>query len=156
MITMKQRAAALEAIAKANGGVLTPDAVVQAASNPKHVLHGDFDWDDAVAAHKQRLNTARQLITSIRVVIEIEEVPISAISYVRDCRQGRKSQGYINVDALAKRKEDARATVMLELERIIGVIERSRSIAASLGLSAQFEIMLKEALSAKMRIQRGK
>jgi hypothetical protein len=153
MIAMKQKAAALKAIAKANGGILTPDAVVEHARDPKSILHGDFDWNDQTAAHEQRLNAARRLITSIRVVIEIKNVKVSAISYVRDIRQERGDQGYISVEGLARRKEDAKETLLLELERIIGTVQRTRMIAASLGLESFFEAILEEALQAQMVIQ---
>lgn len=47
-------------------GRLTPEAVVQAASAEDHPLHDRFEWDDTTAAHKYRLNQARQLIRVVR------------------------------------------------------------------------------------------
>jgi hypothetical protein len=152
MLTMQQKKEAIDGIAKANGGVVTPEAVVEAAKNPRHILHEVFDWNDQTAAHQHRLNAARQLISSIEVIVETDDVTVTAISYIRDIRKGRKEQGYVSVDALGKRKADAKATLSLELERIIGSIERSRLIAGSLGLAPFFETMLQQALAAKIRI----
>jgi hypothetical protein len=46
-------------------GLATPEAVITAAREPTSALHGLFDWDDASAAHKQRLQMARQVIRSV-------------------------------------------------------------------------------------------
>lgn len=59
---------ALEDIAKANGGSLTPHAVLDVAKNTRHVLHRHFTWDDAVAAKAHRLHQARVIIRAVRVV----------------------------------------------------------------------------------------
>lgn len=58
---------ALAAIAKEGGGRLKPAAVVNKAKDPEHVLHRHFEWDDAAAAHRYRIDQARSLISSIRV-----------------------------------------------------------------------------------------
>ena len=46
-------------------GLATPEAVVTAAQDPTSALHPLFDWDDVSAAHKQRLQVARQIIRSV-------------------------------------------------------------------------------------------
>jgi len=153
---MQEKAKLLEAIAEENDGDLTPGAVVETARNPRHPLHQCFDWDDKSAAAKQRLATARQLISSVQVVVEIDDVMISAISYVRDVRKGRHEQGYCTVDALGKRREDSRQTLMIELERLEGGIKRARAIAAGLGLGEFLEVALMDIIRAKIRVQRKK
>lgn len=55
-------AAELRRIAKANGGVLQPEAVVRAAMPESSPLHSRFEWSDDVAAQNYRLWQARQLI----------------------------------------------------------------------------------------------
>lgn len=52
-----------------NSGELTPEAVVDAARNPKNPLHSAFEWDDAKAAQEHRLQTAGLLIRSIVVTV---------------------------------------------------------------------------------------
>lgn len=49
-------------------GELTPAVVVDEAANPTHPLHTRFEWDNAVAGHAYRLDQARALIRSARVV----------------------------------------------------------------------------------------
>jgi hypothetical protein len=47
-------------------GRLTPAIVVEAAQAEDHPLHSRFEWDDAVAGHKYRLQQAKQLIRVVR------------------------------------------------------------------------------------------
>lgn len=69
---------ALAKIATANKGHLTPKAVVTEARNDRSVLHRHFEWDDQTAAEAFRLDQARNLIRSIRVVGEDDEAPVQA------------------------------------------------------------------------------
>lgn len=48
-------------------GRLTPDDVVNVASDPAHPLHKSFEWDDSVAGAHYRREQARNLIKSVRV-----------------------------------------------------------------------------------------
>ncbi len=61
---------ALKEIAKRDGGKLRPQAVVDAAKDEDSPLHNAFCWDDAEAARLYRLDQARRLIRSFKVVIE--------------------------------------------------------------------------------------
>ena len=58
---------ALAALAVSAGGELTPKAVVEGAKAADSILHRHFDWDDAVAADKWRVEQARDLIRCIRI-----------------------------------------------------------------------------------------
>jgi len=57
----------LLSIRSANGGVLTPEAVVDAARDSTHPLHSRFEWDDSVAAEKYRREQAHVLIQKAKV-----------------------------------------------------------------------------------------
>jgi len=43
------RLAELERLRRAGKGILRPEAVVEAATDPKNVLHDQFEWDDGAA-----------------------------------------------------------------------------------------------------------
>lgn len=58
---------ALQEIATASDGRLTPKAVVDAARSRKSPLHPHFEWDDAAAAESYRMDQARNLIRIVRV-----------------------------------------------------------------------------------------
>lgn len=46
----------------------TPNDVIRAAKPKRSPIHGDFEWDDAIAGHEHRLWQARHLLNSIEVV----------------------------------------------------------------------------------------
>jgi hypothetical protein len=50
---------------------LTAENVVKEASDPKSPMHLAFTWDDTAAARAHRLDQARYLIGSIRVVVKM-------------------------------------------------------------------------------------
>src|SRR5207244_3697017 len=64
---------ALAAISDKAGGHLTPDAVVAAARERRSPLHRHFEWDDATAAEKYRVDQARSLIRSVHLSHEDSE-----------------------------------------------------------------------------------
>jgi hypothetical protein len=59
-------------LAKRNNGVLTAEAVVEAARPESSPLHTAFTWDNDEAAEKWRLHQARNLILKINI-----ETPVS-------------------------------------------------------------------------------
>lgn len=58
---------ALAAISAKADGHLLPNAIVEAASNNRHILHKHFEWDDGEAAKQWRIEQARSLVQSIHV-----------------------------------------------------------------------------------------
>ena len=60
----------IEALNKRHGGHAPDGSLVEHARNPKSVLHNDFEWDDAVAGDKYRLNTEKKIKRSLVVVTE--------------------------------------------------------------------------------------
>ena len=52
----------------AQGQPLTPEAVVAVATDPDHVLHESFEWNDSVASHNYRVWQARHLIRGVKIV----------------------------------------------------------------------------------------
>jgi len=66
MPSSMQVATVLDELNQAHGH-LTPDLVVQAATDEKSPLHPVFEWDDGKAAHQHRLWQARKLIRSVRI-----------------------------------------------------------------------------------------
>jgi hypothetical protein len=59
---------ALERLRQENKGRLHPGDVVEDAQNRRSPLHPAFEWEEAVAANKYRLDQARALIRSLQVV----------------------------------------------------------------------------------------
>ena len=59
-------------LAKQNGGMLSPEAVVESARSERSILHPHFEWSNTKAAELYRLQQARTLI---RVVVDVVTVP---------------------------------------------------------------------------------
>lgn len=71
----------MERVRKAHNGRLEPEMLVRQARSKRSALHDHFEWDDAVAAEKHRLDQAGALIRSLTVDISksnLESKPIRA------------------------------------------------------------------------------
>ena len=71
--TMKAERKFLEKLAKQHDGVLLVDHVLDAAADPKCILHKHFQWDNSKAAEAYRRMQARQLIQ--KCVVTIDKAP---------------------------------------------------------------------------------
>lgn len=145
-------AAALAVLAAANAGRLTPDQVVEAASDPASPLHDQFEWDDSVAAVEYRRDQARTLIRSVNVKIEVGGVILRAPQYVRD-PAAERAQGYATLQRLKSDEDVAREAVVAEFVRASAALSRARAIAAALGLSDQINVLHEQvsAFTAKLK-----
>lgn len=54
-------------------GGLTPQKLVDVSRDINHPLHGEFEWDDSIAAEAYRVTQAKQLIRDITIVRDEEE-----------------------------------------------------------------------------------
>jgi hypothetical protein len=115
-------------------GLATPAAVVEAARDPSSELHFLFDWDDASAAQKQRLQTARMIIRS--VVYRVQSIGANVNDYtaafvsVRETAedddevQGTPDkQGYASITRVLS-EEKLRKQMTAALARDMGVLIR--------------------------------
>lgn len=123
-------------------GRLTPDLVVMEARNPDSILHNLFEWDDAEAGHQHRLFQARQIITSVRVVITTENRKISTVYYVRDPEADPMEQGYVSIDKLKTDKDLARESIVLEFSRATAYLQRAKNHADALGLADDIDELI--------------
>jgi hypothetical protein len=92
----------LERIKRQNNGFLTPQEVVNEARKTNSPLHNCFDWNDSTAAEQWRLQQARQLITSINLVIEYKGKQEEIDAYVNvflPNKKGKCFQAYIDIQS---------------------------------------------------------
>lgn len=52
------------------------------ASDPGHPAHGWFTWDDEAAAHRYRLDQAREFISGLRITFEVKKQHRSGVRVV--------------------------------------------------------------------------
>ncbi len=125
------------------GGRLSPEDVLRSAASTNSPLHDYFEWDDSAAAQKHRLEQARQLIRSVRVVVEVvdrgtsKKVVVMCPTYVRDPQRAPNECGYVAVRQLKNESDNARKLLHYEFSRVESILHRSITIAEGLGLSRE-------------------
>lgn len=124
-------------------GRITAKRLVDAARDKKHPLHKDFIWDDKRAAEKHRLDRAREIIQSVRVVVTTETQRISCVGYVRDPSVDPRLQGMISTARLQTESEMAYAVLQQEANRIQSMVERARQFAVVVNLEDELEDILR-------------
>jgi len=119
----------LDKIRRARGGELMPTAVVEAARDPAHPLHGFFEWDDSRAAEAYRLDQARAIIRLVRIDdIDPDEPPRAFLSIGSD--RGTSYRSFDDVKASA----DLRDAVLRQAEKDLEAFQRRyRSLKDVLG-----------------------
>jgi hypothetical protein len=125
---------ALEAIRVANAGELHPQAVVEGARPPESLLHRYFEWNDQKAADAYRVDQARALIRSIRVIDDDDRSRPAFVSIRADAGVAYRSIEDVlsNGDlrdrllAQAQRDLDAWTARYRELREIVELVEPAR------------------------------
>lgn len=156
MTTKAEMKALRDAIAacKDRSGRIRPELVVEAARDPKSVLHRKFKWDVHKAAMAHWLATAQELIRQVKLVVVVEDVRISAPFYVSDPTVDFSA--YVETTSLAGRNSVAEDVLLDETARIEGAVARARGAAAVFKLSGHFEKMLAHAVAVKRKVRRRK
>jgi len=120
---------AIQAIADANDGRVTPEQVVDAARDEESPLHGHIEWDDGNAAFAHRLDQARMLIRSVKLVITTQTLKVKSVAFVRDPEKDPRDAGYVSVTKI-KTDEDLKRDVLIqEFSRAAASIKRARVLA---------------------------
>lgn len=105
---------------RAQHGKLTPEIVLDEAANPESPLHAAFEWDDVKAAHERRIDMARRVITSIKVINPPTGKPIVAFVSVKAAEVGRTYMP--TIEALSD--ETIRYRVLDELHSFLEALRR--------------------------------
>jgi hypothetical protein len=131
MSTLRQRRDIFKRLER-DQGALTLDDVIAEARKPRSPLHGDFEWDDALAGAAYRRVQAARLIRTVRLEITVREIPIQAPAYVRDLRAERA--GYRDIMEVQTEDDVARATVLDAMQRVANAVKRAKTLAWVLGV----------------------
>jgi hypothetical protein len=94
----------LEIIAAEHDGLLRAGDVVEYARDPRTMLHGQFTWDDTVAAEAYRLWQARSIIIANVTVKRTDVQPVRAWVSLQDDR-AQPGGGYRSLDAVMSHQE---------------------------------------------------
>lgn len=150
MKAIRERLADLEL---QGGGRLTPNAVLEDAKDPDSPLHDSFEWDDEKAAHAHRIEQARALITSVRVVQRTDKTAVRAVFYVRDPSAENDEQGYVSTTTLRSDADSARAAIVAEFSRVADMLRRAREIAKALECEDEVESLVRSVVDLRDRVQ---
>lgn len=142
-------ASALEGL-RDSAGLLSPEAIVDAARDPASPLHAHFEWDDARAGHHYRVSQARTLIRSVKLALRIGTANVTTVAYV----PSPISHGsYRRMDEVLPRGDEARSIMLAELSRVSGALGRARKIATVLQLENEIDDLLGALESARHRVE---
>lgn len=83
-------------------GRLTPELVVEKASDPNHPLFSRFDWDDQTAARLHRLEQARGLIRLARVTYRNATGEQRSTRSFHSFRAPDGGYGYVPIEKVAE------------------------------------------------------
>lgn len=144
---------ALAKIADENGGLLTPDAVVSEAASKSSVLHDLFEWDGKKAAHAWRIEQARTLIRSVRVVITNHKTTVSTVAYIRDPDVDGDEQGYCATVSLVGDLERSRAALVNEFSRAAAALRRARELAVAFDMAGEVEAVTASVDTMRTRVE---
>lgn len=131
---------------------ITPEIVVDDAKDPESVLHEHFEWDDSVAGHQWRLEQARTLIRSVRIVVEYEERSVSCPVFVRDPQVSSSEQGYTTITRLRDDAELARDAVAAECGLAAAAFRRAQAVAAGVGLEEDVRDLVVRTMALRERV----
>jgi ribosome-associated translation inhibitor RaiA len=135
-------------------GCITPENVIDVARDPRSALHSEFEWDDAKAGHAHRLDQARVLIRSVKVVVTIERHTIAAPYYVRDPNVQPAEQGYVALERIQKDPQGALAMLNYEFTRANAHLTRAEEIAEAVGMKADLAAAIRNARAASKKIEK--
>lgn len=143
---------ALQEMADANDGRLTPEDVVEAAQGVDSPLHKFFTWDDAEAAHLRRLDEARGLIRTVKITIRTDTRIVKSVGYVRDPRRDASDSGYVSVLRIRDDEDAARDIVIAEFARAAAALKRARKIAHVLGMVDVLDALTEDLEVARLNV----
>jgi len=141
----------LKMIEDSHGGVLRPSDVVKDARILESPLHNLFDWNLERSAERNWMDRARQIITSVKVVIKHDRTTVSAVYYVRDPDMEAGQQGYISITSVSQDRDKAREVAAREFASAMASLYRARSVAMALGISPELDDVLITLQSLKAR-----
>lgn len=119
-------------------GKLTAEQVVSEATDPSSPLHGAFEWDDSMAAHRFRLDQARDLIRRVEARLTVEEGRTTKVRAIVNI----DGIGYVpTVDALEQPdlRDRLFAQMRRDVERFIARYERFEAAAGLVALLREWQ-----------------
>ena len=122
---------------------ITPRGLWELARAKDHPLHGEFEWDDTIAADAYRDEQARHLLR-LRISVVHEERIIDAPICVRSPEAESGDSSYTRTTRIASDADRSRQVLQEELRRAMAAVERARLVAAALGLLTECDALISQ------------
>lgn len=132
----------LQSLADANGGRLTPQAVVEDAKREGSPLHELFEWDQRRGHEIYLLHRAREIVRTVKIVVKRDDVVFRSPLFVRDPSCEPRQSGYVSVKALRSDVDLARERVVAEFAAAASALRRAKAIAAALDVGGEVDGLL--------------
>lgn len=123
-------------------GEITPNIVLRDARKKSSPLHEHFEWNNQKAGHAYRVEQARVLIRSVRVIIHDQTHEIRAIAYVRNPDCDPTHQGYVSTVRVRGNKSKSLRIVARELGYARAALQRAYNVAESLDMKKELERLI--------------
>lgn len=133
-------------------GNISPEDLLTAAEPEDSPIHDLFEWDNATAGHKFRVDQARSVITRFRVEYVHHVREIRAPVYIRNPELPKRESGYVRLSLLKTREEAAAEALQREINAVAGLVARTRAVADGLGLQEMCEEKLSALLTPKVAV----
>lgn len=131
-------------------GRLTPENVIEEATDENSPLHDHFTWNDKLAGEKLRLIEARTLIRRVKIEVVHRDMPLDVIRFVVDPAE---PGNYRDIMHIRHSEEDvARRIMMAEMEKVARAAKRARNVAAVLGSITDIEEIIRITTTVQRRI----
>jgi hypothetical protein len=128
----------------ADSNRLSARNVVDEARNKKNALHAYFEWDDAKAADRHRLDQARRLISSFEIVMVRNEKSYRVQEFVESTRKPEDKQGYVSLDSIVDDRQAARDFIEREMQLAENYVAKCVDFAAVLDLTKRVEGLIED------------
>lgn len=135
-----------------SNGVVTSQAVFEAARSPNSVLHGEFEWNGDKAVIALGLQRAAELIRSVRVEVIIDTHKVVAPYYINHPSSTRAGE-YMPVKEVANDETIKHGVLINEMSRIEAAINRARAIAGILDLEMELSKMMASVNVVRERVR---
>lgn len=114
---------------ESENGALTKELIVDAARPEDSVMHKIFEWRDDVAAERWRCQQAKQMLSSLHIVVqeatETRQEPITVRAYVNTEREdGRTRAVYFSTSRAMQPDSDTRDIVIANAKRELAEFEK--------------------------------
>lgn len=112
---------------EARDGAVTRESFLEASRAEDSPTHSMFEWDDAIAAEKFRLNEASKIIGALQIVYDDADGTERSVSGFINVKNEKRAVFKNVVDALSD--QESRELIIARLRREVeSLIERNRNI----------------------------